>query len=633
MSKNKKILIFSVVAIILTIVAIIIIILTGKRETYRFIEVDQYNGSVTLERNGTKPELFEGLHLITDDMVSTGDASDILLLADTDKHILVEENTGFSVEAEGNETKGRIAVNLMYGSSLITIDNKLPDGSEFVVNTPNAALSVRGTVFHVFYDPETETTTVEVTEGVVEVVSADGTQNIEAGGMCTVSGGNYNAEEIVTENITKKKILKSVKETYYNDDGSIKSYRVDKYNSKGKIINWTSYNVNGNVDIYRINEYDSKGNMVKNTVYDVDGNICSYSIYEYDSDGKAIKSTEYNADGAITHYFIYEYDSYGKEIKYTLFNADSTINHYRISEYNSDGVQIKQTEYNAEGNINATYENVYDSEGYQIKYIVYNADETVDYYYTNKSEFDSDGNLIKSTSYNADGTIHSEAILSYSSPEETVPETTVAKTTTPLPTATSSATTTATTTVNEFEDPIAAGRFNLKTDETESGLRYHVYVPSGYTFHENILKNYIRKMEDDELTSITLSKEGAEVGIGIESRLYLSTDYYRELMENGFCEYDPPSNGPDTYIIRDEIIDTYECRINDTDTADVYIQKMYITGDTVAYSAFVDLITGSEIEGELHPHLSSLPEEYLDGLLDDEYRDINSLVRAIFPPA
>lgn len=202
MSKNKKILIFSVVAIILTIVAIIIIILTGKRETYRFIEVDQYNGFVTLERNGTKPELFEGLHLITDDMVSTGDASDILLLADTDKHILAEENTGFSIKAEGNEAKGRIAVNLMYGSSLITIDNKLPDGSEFVVNTPNAALSVRGTVFHVSYDPETETTTVEVTEGVVEVVSENGTQTIEAGGMCTVSGGNYNAEESVTENIT-----------------------------------------------------------------------------------------------------------------------------------------------------------------------------------------------------------------------------------------------------------------------------------------------------------------------------------------------------------------------------------------------------------------------------------------------
>jgi len=46
MSKNKKILIFSVVAIILTIVAIIIIILTGKRETDRFID-DAYMAGLT----------------------------------------------------------------------------------------------------------------------------------------------------------------------------------------------------------------------------------------------------------------------------------------------------------------------------------------------------------------------------------------------------------------------------------------------------------------------------------------------------------------------------------------------------------------------------------------------------------
>lgn len=199
MTKNKKILIAGAAAILLiAIITVAIIILAGKKETYRFIEVDQYNGSVTLERNGTKPELFEGLHLVTNDMVSTGASSDILLLADTDKHILAEENTGFSIEAEGNESKGRIAVNLMYGSSLITIDNKLPDGLEFVVNTPNAALSVRGTVFHVSYDPETETTTVEVTEGVVEVISADGTQNIEAGGSCVVNGNASYETDVTT---------------------------------------------------------------------------------------------------------------------------------------------------------------------------------------------------------------------------------------------------------------------------------------------------------------------------------------------------------------------------------------------------------------------------------------------------
>jgi len=284
MSKNKKILIFSVVAIILTIVAIIIIILTGKRETYRFIEVDQYNGSVTLERNGTKPELFEGLHLITDDMVSTGDASDILLLADTDKHILAEENTGFSIKAEGNEAKGRIAVNLMYGSSLITIDNKLPDGSEFIVNTPNAALSVRGTVFLVSYDPETETTIVVVTEGVVEVVSENGTQTIEAGGSCVVSGNASYETDVttITETTLSPTATEIPEETSRYESQEIADMLALYLRGEGEL----NTDMLAEVKMFRIEnggEYDDEnGRRVKEWRINVDGRGSDYKLYNYE---------------------------------------------------------------------------------------------------------------------------------------------------------------------------------------------------------------------------------------------------------------------------------------------------------------------------------------------------------------
>ncbi len=105
----------------------------------------------------------------------------LILLADSDKHILAKENTCFTINATGDSNKGKIVINLEYGTSLITIENKLADGSEFEVDTPNAALSVRGTTFEVYYNEETDETLLTVEEGCVEVVNDILSKLINAG--------------------------------------------------------------------------------------------------------------------------------------------------------------------------------------------------------------------------------------------------------------------------------------------------------------------------------------------------------------------------------------------------------------------------------------------------------------------
>ncbi len=183
------------------IVAVIIAVTAGNKEdVYRLIKVNSYEGSVYIHREETM-NAFEGLQLISEDSVEVGEASLLELIADSDKHIVAEENTNFVIHSVGNEKSGNITIDLLCGKSLFTIENKLPDGSEFVVNTPNAALSVRGTVFHVTYDPETEITTVEVKEGVVEVVSAEGMQMIEAGGSCVIGDESTDSENSVSTGV------------------------------------------------------------------------------------------------------------------------------------------------------------------------------------------------------------------------------------------------------------------------------------------------------------------------------------------------------------------------------------------------------------------------------------------------
>lgn len=171
--KKKYILLLAIGAFVLFVIAGAFI-LSQKNKTYRMLKVESYTGNVTLQRDTTEETIFEGMHLKSGDTVSTGESSNMLLLADDDKHLLAEEKTGFSIVADGNKEKGGITIHLKYGSTLISIDNKLNAESSFEVHTPNATLSVRGTVFRVTYDDAMMYTKVEIMDGIVEITTETG---------------------------------------------------------------------------------------------------------------------------------------------------------------------------------------------------------------------------------------------------------------------------------------------------------------------------------------------------------------------------------------------------------------------------------------------------------------------------
>ncbi len=180
--KKSKVVVVIIVAI-LAVVALgvaILLLLNGKK-SYRSVKIETYEGEVKLKREGGDQKIFKGIKLIPDDKVKTKEESTAVLLVDDDKHIVAEENTCFSIHASGSEKSGSVSIHLEYGSSLITIDHKLSENSEFEVTTPNASCSVRGTTFSVSYDPDNETTIVKVTEGIVKVRGGGDSARLEAG--------------------------------------------------------------------------------------------------------------------------------------------------------------------------------------------------------------------------------------------------------------------------------------------------------------------------------------------------------------------------------------------------------------------------------------------------------------------
>ncbi len=194
--KRKKLpIIIGAAVAVIAIIVILVIALGG----HRVIKVKSFVGTVALERGFGEKDIVKGMNLKSNDKITTGNDGMVQLLVDDDKNILAQENTCFQIVASGNEKKGKLKIKLEYGTSLIEIENKLPDGSEVELETPNAALSVRGTTFETTYNEGEATTVVKVTDGVVNVASDTKEMEVPAGNMATVKDDEIKIEPLPIE--------------------------------------------------------------------------------------------------------------------------------------------------------------------------------------------------------------------------------------------------------------------------------------------------------------------------------------------------------------------------------------------------------------------------------------------------
>lgn len=194
--KKKGLLLVGILALV-AIVAVVVAVVVSKG--YRVIKVEEFEGEVILERASEEKEVFEGLKLKSEDTMTTEEDGLVELLVDEDKHILAKENTCFTIQSNGNNKEGKLTIELEYGTSLVEIENKLPDGYDVEVETPNASMSVRGTTFEVGYDKATKVTKLIVTEGKVKVKvkGKKESMNVEAG-----EGVIIQDDEIITLDVT-----------------------------------------------------------------------------------------------------------------------------------------------------------------------------------------------------------------------------------------------------------------------------------------------------------------------------------------------------------------------------------------------------------------------------------------------
>lgn len=169
-------------AVTLLVIAGVVVLIILLNTGYRNIRVADLTGTSRVTSLLSVSDAFKGQNLKNGESVEVFEKSTLTLALDSDKHVVAQELTKFSLEAFGTAGKdSRTIIHLEKGTISNEIDNKLLPSESYVVESPNASMSVRGTVFsvNVFFDNEGLChTVVEVEQGVVEFVEK-GTGNDE----------------------------------------------------------------------------------------------------------------------------------------------------------------------------------------------------------------------------------------------------------------------------------------------------------------------------------------------------------------------------------------------------------------------------------------------------------------------
>lgn len=148
-SKIKKcILIFAAVLTVL-VIAFLAMQTAKERKSYRTISVVEVSGRVGVVKDGMEYSAYPGMRLQEGyEMITSGD-SFVRLVLDGDKYVKLEPGSKLVFETLGLLGTGKTRLCLERGSLTTEVTKPLGAEEEFIVNTPNAILAVRGTFFRV----------------------------------------------------------------------------------------------------------------------------------------------------------------------------------------------------------------------------------------------------------------------------------------------------------------------------------------------------------------------------------------------------------------------------------------------------------------------------------------------------
>ncbi len=152
-----------------------------SEDAYRVVKIFDIDGSADVSRNEWDIlDAYIGMNLEGGDLLSVAPKSTVNLSLDSDKYIMLEENTKLAIVAEGTAENSKTYLELVSGAILNEITKPLAPGAVYEVNTPKSTMAIRGTSFFVDvkkHEDGSYITTLTTIHGVVEVQLKDENEN------------------------------------------------------------------------------------------------------------------------------------------------------------------------------------------------------------------------------------------------------------------------------------------------------------------------------------------------------------------------------------------------------------------------------------------------------------------------
>ena len=154
--KKKKKVTPSIVVMIVLVIALFTMTFSyfaKDNEGYRTISVVETSGTVVVVQDGREYQAYSGMKLQEGYELVTSGNSYVRLVLDGDKYIKVEAGSKMVFETLGMLGSGKTRLTLERGAMTSELVSPLKTDEEYVVNTPNAVLAVRGTFFRLDLKP------------------------------------------------------------------------------------------------------------------------------------------------------------------------------------------------------------------------------------------------------------------------------------------------------------------------------------------------------------------------------------------------------------------------------------------------------------------------------------------------
>ena len=177
---------------VIAIGVVVAMFIFGEDEAYRTIKVIETVGQVNVIKDGGQYGAYPGMVLEEGYELVTAEGSYVRLILDDDKYVKIEAGSKIVFDKLGLLGSNKTKIRIEQGAMTCEIVNPLKEDDDFIINTPNSVLAVRGTFFRVdlnYYGEGLVKTNVTTYGGVVAAQRVMSTGEL-VGTEVDVSAGN-----------------------------------------------------------------------------------------------------------------------------------------------------------------------------------------------------------------------------------------------------------------------------------------------------------------------------------------------------------------------------------------------------------------------------------------------------------